>query len=112
VALGKYQEAMAAIEAGMKLQHDWPRAHFNPRRDFYRDLEDEWLDHMKLLQAVQAKHPEQPAYVFLVAYQCWFDGDRDEASRVFREVRPRLANPALADAFLTAAAEAGPRAGR
>jgi hypothetical protein len=87
VALGKYQQAVAAIENGMSRQQDWPLSRFQPRADLYQGIEADWFAHKKQLADAQSRDPNQPVFLFLQAYQWWFDGQRDEATWMFERVR-------------------------
>ena len=100
LALGKYKEAVTAIEKGMQRQDDWPLSAFQPRFDLYKGIDEVWFAHKKQLEEVTALHPNQPAYVFLQAYQAWFDGRRDEAAELFRRVKVLAPDNDFADAFL------------
>jgi hypothetical protein len=86
VALGKYKQAVAAIENGMRRQDDWPLSAFQPR-DLYKGIDDDWFFHKKQLADVQALHPNQSVYLFLQAYQWWFDGQRDQAIPMLERAR-------------------------
>jgi hypothetical protein len=86
VALGKYKDAVAAIEKGMRRQENWPLSAFQPR-DLYKGIEEDWFAHKKQLADAQALHPNQPTYLFLQAYEWWFDGQRDEAVLMFERAR-------------------------
>jgi hypothetical protein len=103
-ALGKYRPAVDAIHAGMSLTKDWPKAPFRPRVDLYKVAADDFVDHLGRLRATLAKSPDDPAYLFLTAYQLWFDDRRDEAVPLFRQARPLTADRRFIDQFLAAAA--------
>jgi hypothetical protein len=100
LALGKYKDAVVAVENGMKRQEDWPLSAFQPRVDLYKGMEDEWFAHKKQLAEVQALHPNQPAYLFLQAYQWWFDGQRDQAAEMFERAKVLTPNNPFIGAFL------------
>lgn len=105
LALGKYKDAVAAIENGMKRQHDWPLSDFHPRQDLYKGMDEDWAAHKKLLEEVQAKQPKQGAFLFLQAYQLWFEGERERAAELFRQARPQVGDPSFIDRFLKVAAK-------
>lgn len=105
-AMGKYKDAVAAIEAGLKLDPDWPTQKFQPRAELYKGMEAELDFQKKLLEATAALNPKNEAFLFLQAYELWFDGKRDEAVAVFQKARPLAANPVFIDSFLKAAAKA------
>jgi hypothetical protein len=100
MALGKYKEAVSAIENGMRRQQDWPLSAFEPRVDLYKGIEDDWFAHKKQLADVQALHPDRPVYLFLQAYQWWFDGQRDQAALMFERARLLAPANAFIEAFL------------
>jgi hypothetical protein len=100
LAVGKYKEAVSAIENGMLRQQDWPLSAFEPRVDLYKGIEEDWFAHKKQLADVQALHPDQPVYLFLQAYQWWFDGQRDQAALMFERARVLAPENAFIEAFL------------
>jgi hypothetical protein len=100
-ALGKYRDAFEAIRAGLDLKRDWPRERFPPR-DLYKGNDVEFLGHLKRLEDLVEKHPNDPVLLFVLAYELWFDGRRDKARALFRKVRKLLPDPAYADRFLKA----------
>jgi hypothetical protein len=103
MALGKYKDAVTAIEEGMRRQGDWPTSAFEPRTDLYMGIEDDWLLHKKHLADAQALHPQEPAYLFLQAYEWWFDGQRDQAILLFERARALAPNNEFIKMFLKAA---------
>jgi hypothetical protein len=105
-ALGKYHQAVESIHAGMRLHKDWPMAPFQPRLDLYGGIEPDFAEHLKRLEGVLKEDPNNPELLFLLAYQLWFDGRRNEAVARFRQVRPLTPDPSFINQFL-AAAKAG-----
>lgn len=101
-ASGKYQAATAAIEAGMRLQPNWPSAEFHPRIELYKGHENSWELHLQRLAQAAKATPESPR-LFLHAHQLWFDGQRAEAAVVFQKARQMAVDPTFIDAFLKAA---------
>ena len=99
-ALGKYRDAVQAIGLGLGLDPDWPKSDFHPRFHLYEQHPEDWQRHVELLEDAQARQPNNAGYLFLVAYLRWFDDQRGEAIRLFRQVRPLVADPALVDRFL------------
>jgi tetratricopeptide (TPR) repeat protein len=99
IALGKFREAVQIIGVGLGKDPTWPRSDFRPGVDLYLNPAD-WERHVVLLEQVQAAQPHQAGYLFLLAYARWFDDDRAAAIRLFREVRPLVADPRLVDLFL------------
>jgi cytochrome c-type biogenesis protein CcmH/NrfG len=103
LALGKYKDAVNAIEQGMRRRPDWPKADFNPRKELYKGNEPDFVEHLERLQEAQMKSPDNPTYLFLYAYALWFDGRQAEAVPLFRRARAKTADTTYIDAFLKAA---------
>lgn len=101
-ALGKYSDAVQAIGLGLAIDPAWPKMPFRPRFDLYTDHPEDWQRHAKLLEDAQARQPNHVGYLFLLAHQHWFDDQRDVAVKLFRQLRPLVADPALVDLFLKA----------
>lgn len=102
-AMGRYKDAVAAIEKGMQRVEDWPLSASQPRVDLYKGIEDDWFAHKKQLEDARTLNPKQPAYLFLQAYQLWFDGQRDQALDLFRQAKALSPDNVFIDAFLRAA---------
>jgi tetratricopeptide repeat protein len=102
MALGKYSDAVQAIGLGLGLDAAWPKSAFRPRFELYADNPAEWQRHLDLLDDAQKRQPNHAGYLFLLAYERWFDDHRPEAIELFRRVRPLVADPALVDLFLKA----------
>jgi hypothetical protein len=100
-ALGKYDDAIAAIHDGMARDPDWPSARFRPLELYGPNVAD-YAEQMQRLDDVLRRHPNDAVLLFLSAHQLWFDGPREEAAPRFRRARPGLAHPADADRFLRA----------
>lgn len=100
-ALGKYREAVASIHAGLRLDPTWPAGAFKAR-DLYGPNPDDFVEHMQLLEQALTRQPEDPALLFLYAYQLWFDGRRPQAVRMFQRVLPLVAEPHFIQLFLQA----------
>jgi hypothetical protein len=106
LALGKYDEAVDAIHAGLRLQPDWPTAGFRPVELYERHVADLPL-HLRRLEEARERHPDDPVLLFLSAYQLWLDGRREEARPLFERAAQKAAGPSFAERFLLAA-PAGP----
>jgi len=102
-ALGKYHEAVAAIEAGMRLKPRWPQAPFRPRRDLYQGHEADLDAQLKRLESAAAEQPNNATFLFLGGYELWFDGRRAEALPLFQRARGITLDPTYLDQFLKAA---------
>jgi hypothetical protein len=100
-ALGKYAEAVAAIQAGMRLRPDWPNAPFRVR-ELYGADPNHFSDHLKHLADALARNPDDGLLVFLYAYELWFDNRKDEARMLFQRARSLESDPSLSDRFLQA----------
>ena len=98
-ALGKYRDAVEAIEAGMKLQPDWPDAPFHPL-ELYGPHANDYADHLSALHDALARWPNNSDLLFLDGYFLWFDGHRDEARARFQKAAPTFDNPAAIQRFL------------
>jgi hypothetical protein len=99
VALGKYDAAVEAIQAGMRLDPDWPSAPFRPVTLFGDNVTD-LPEHLFALQDALARHPDDPALLFLTAYQLWFDGRRDEARPLFERAAAVAPDRSFSERFL------------
>jgi tetratricopeptide (TPR) repeat protein len=100
-AQGKYREAVAVIEAGLRLHPDWPSTPFLPR-DLYGLNRADWADQLKSLTNAVAKFPNDPFLAFLAAYQLWFDNQRWQAQALFLRARALAPDPQPSDRFLQA----------
>jgi Tetratricopeptide repeat len=98
-ALGKYREAVTAIDAGMKVRPDWPAARFNSR-DLYWKKPVLFDDHLAALRQAVAGFPDDANLVFLLGHQLWFDGKRDEARPQFQKAAALAKGQTPAEAFL------------
>jgi len=100
-ALGKYAEAVDAIQAGMRLQPDWPNFPFRLRELYGADPND-FSDHLKRLANALEKNPNDGLLVFLYAYELWFDNHKDEARIFFQRAKALATDPSFSDRFLQA----------
>jgi Flp pilus assembly protein TadD len=101
-ALGKYRLAVEAVTEGLRLQPDWAAARFDPRGP-YKDNRADFDAHLRQLRDALADSPDEPDLLFLLGYELWFGGDKDEAKRLLRRAKDRAADPAPIDRFLRAA---------
>jgi tetratricopeptide (TPR) repeat protein len=101
-AQGKYRDAIHQIAQGLGLDPTWPKNAFRPRFDIYADHPEDRQRHLQQLEDAVARQPNQAGYLFLLAYQYWFDDRRADAEKLFRQVRPLVGDPALIDLFLKA----------
>jgi hypothetical protein len=99
MALGNHTDAVASIQRGLRLQPDWPLAAFLPRA-LYRGHPETYQRHLTLLGDAVTRNPKDEALLFLLAYQLWFDGRKDEAQLLFQRAAGLAADPAAAKRFL------------
>jgi hypothetical protein len=99
VALGKYDAAVEAIQAGLRLDPAWPAAPFRPVT-LYGDNVTDLPEHLLALQDALARHPDDPALLFLTAYELWFDGRRDEARPLFERAAAVAPDRGFSERFL------------
>ncbi len=97
LALGKYDEAVEQIHAGLRLKPDWPAERFRPRDLYGNDDAAFRTDLRKLLEA-RDRHPDEYELNFLSAYLLWFEGRQDEARPLFRKAA--TAGQGFAEKFL------------
>ncbi len=100
-ALGKYQDAMDALDAGLDLDPNWPTTDFHPL-DLYGIHVALYSEHLRRLDDAVTRFPNDPVVLFLNAYEMWFDGRRDEARALFVRARAAGADPVRVERFLRA----------
>ena len=100
-ALGKYQEAVEAIHAGLRLQPVWPLTPFRPAQLYQANAAD-FKEQLQQLEATLAAHPRDPVLLFLTGYQLWFDGRQEEARPYFERAAAGAADRTFIDRFLQA----------
>jgi hypothetical protein len=96
---GQFAEAVNAIRAGLKLTPDWPGAVFKPR-NIYQDRGADYGRHLARLTEAVNNNLNDPTILFLLGYQLWFDGKKDEAEVYFRRAAALLPDPAHVQRFL------------
>ncbi len=99
-AMGKYRDAVETIQAGVKLDKQWPRYVFQPRLDLYKGRDAEFNEHMKRLTDAAAANPQSGTLLFLVGHQLWFDGQRKDGLALMQRARPLVRDTFAIDAFL------------
>jgi hypothetical protein len=100
-AVGKYREAVASICAGLRLRPDWPNSRFRVR-ELYGQNPDDFMEQLQQLQVALARHKDDPALLFLYAYQLWFDGRQDDARPYLQRALPLVTEPRFVLFFLQA----------
>jgi hypothetical protein len=98
-ALGKYDAAVAAVEAGLRLDPDWPSAPFRPVT-LYGDNVTDLPEHLSALEDALARHPDDAALLFLSAYELWLDGRRDAARPLFERAAAVAPDRSYSERFL------------
>jgi hypothetical protein len=98
-ARGRYAEAAAEIQAGLRLRPDWPASRFRPR-DLYGDHAADLAAQLVHLEDLMAENPRDPVLLFLYAYQLWFDGRVDDARLWFERAATVGSDRAIAGLFL------------
>jgi Tetratricopeptide repeat len=101
LALGKYREAADAINAGLTLEPNWPALNFHPL-ELYGANVVLYPDHLRRLEEVVARFPNDAVVLFLYGYELWFDGRKDDARVLFLQAQAAGADPAMIDLFLRA----------
>jgi len=101
VALGKYDQAVEAIQAGLQLEPAWPMAKFRPVMLYDGNVAD-WPAHLQRLEDALTRHPDDPVLLFLNAYELWFDGRQDEARALFQRAAAVAPDKSLSERFLLA----------
>ncbi len=91
-AAGLYTDAVRAIRAGLDRDPTWPAALFDPAR-LYGEKPERFVLHLMALKKAQADNPGNATLEFLLGYQLWFSGDKDEAKKLFRTAEKRLPDP-------------------
>jgi hypothetical protein len=100
-AIGKYDEAVESIHAGLRLRPDWPKSRFRAA-ELYGPNAAEFAEHLKRLEAAVDRHPDDPVLLFLYGYQLWFDGRQDEAVPFFRRAAAVAPDKTDIERFLNA----------
>jgi hypothetical protein len=98
-AAGRYDEAVDAVQAGVRLRPDWPTVRFPPR-ELYGPNAADFADHLRRLRDALDVLPDDPVLLFLYGYELWLDGRHEEARPLFRKARPGAADPTVIDRFL------------
>ncbi len=107
LALGKYTQAVVAIQRGLRLHPHWQTADFQPRA-LYRDRSGEFQQHLATLAELTGKNPNDESLLFLLGYQLWFDGKRDEAIVLLRKAATLAVDPTFTNRFLQVAKDPAP----
>jgi hypothetical protein len=98
-AIGKYDDAVASISAGMKRDPDWPKSRFQSQQ-LYGNNRAAFEAHLQNLRGSLAADPDNPCLLFLLGVELWFDAKQDEARLLFEKAVRLAKDPAAAEAFL------------
>lgn len=98
-AMGQFNDAVASIQAGLRLDPDWPAAIFLPR-SLYGGGPDRFERHLAELREALDARPNELALQFLLAYELWFSGHRAEARGSFRKLSGQLKDASAIQCFL------------
>lgn len=98
-AFGKYAEAVASVHDGLRLDRDWPTSRFRPAALYAGNVAD-YNNQMDALREALKAQPNDPVLLFLCGYQLWFDGQEDDAKRLFGRARKLVTQPRFIDLFL------------
>jgi cytochrome c-type biogenesis protein CcmH/NrfG len=96
-AIGKFDDAVVSINAGMKRNPDWPQSRFQSRVIYGNN---QVAFDVQNLRNSLATDPNDPCLLFLLGVELWFDGKRDEAIPLFAKAVHLAKDPAPAQAFL------------
>lgn len=102
LALGNYDSAAKAIVDGLVKQPQWPLSDYQPRQ-LYAPNSRDFEKHLEQLAEASAKKPRDDKLLFLVGFQLWFDGRRDEALLFFKRAAAVADDTTAIDRFLKAA---------
>jgi hypothetical protein len=98
-ALGKYAEAVASIQAGMRINPEWPAADFRPA-DLYGRRAADFTQQLQLLRDTLDQAPQDPVLLFLLGYELWFDDRRGDAVPLFQRAAATAPDKTFINAFL------------
>ncbi len=101
-ATGKYRDAAAELQHGLLLNPNWPRAAFRPLEMYGPNVADFSL-HIQALEDALALQPNDVDLLFLLGYERWFDGRKEEAERLFRRALRQAPNNGAFGLFLNQA---------
>jgi tetratricopeptide (TPR) repeat protein len=99
VALGNYHKAFNEIQRGLRWQPHWPEAEFKPRA-LYGNRGSVYAKHLARLADAVEQNPNDDSLLFLLGYQLWFDGKRDQAEVLFKRAATLTLDRTHIDRFL------------
>jgi tetratricopeptide (TPR) repeat protein len=107
LAVGKHALAVASIQRGLRLHSKWPESGFQPRA-LYGDRSGEFDQHLAQVADLIAKNLNDDSLLFLLAYELWFDGQRDQAIKLFERASALAFDTTFIDRFLKGPKVVGP----
>lgn len=107
LAVGKYSQAVASIQRGLRMHAKWPESGFQPRA-LYGDRGGDYDQHLAQLADVISKNLNDDSLLFLLAYQLWFDGERGQATQLLERAAALAFDTTFIDRFLKGPKVAGP----
>lgn len=99
IALGQYAKAATLVQRGLKWQPAWPQADFSARA-FYGDRGTAYDQHLAALAGAIERSPNDDSLLFLMGYELWFDGKKDQAKVLFKRAASLTLDTAAIDRFL------------
>lgn len=99
IARGQYAEAVDAIRTGMKHVRDWPNATFRTA-DLYLANPKRLAEDSADLKAATDANPTDRTLAFLYAHQLWFGGEKAKAGQLFAELKDKVTEKELVEAFV------------
>lgn len=99
LALGQYGKAATAVQRGLKWRPDWPLADFSPRA-IYGDRTSAFDQNLAQLAQAIERNPNDDSLLFLLGYELWFDGKKDQARTVFKRAASLASDRTAIDRFL------------
>jgi hypothetical protein len=100
-ARAEYQEAVASIQAGLRILPEWVRSPFRSD-ELYAPHTDDFKEHLQRLEETLARHPADPHLLFLYGYELWFMGRHEEARTQFQRAAAVMPDAGLIQLFLNA----------
>lgn len=89
IAIGRYSEAVKAIERGLQLNPDWADSDFT-LDDLYGDNKELKKSHLDALKNAVAAHPHDAELLFLLGVFLYFDGQKTASAPFFHRAEAVL----------------------
>lgn len=104
IATAQYPKAAMCVQKGLRWMPRWVTADFSPEL-LYADRVEDRKKHMKALEDFAKKNPHDDSILFLLAYQYWFNNQKEEAVKTFKRASTLAMDTTLIDLFLKAKVE-------